>query len=600
MTYDALDGYIVLFGGFSRLNIQPPDTWIFSNDRWVNITSSAGVPPTPRYGMGMTYDPVDSYVLAFGGGTAGTCGQGNAADCNDTWSFRGGRWTKLSPATAPAPTWGAGMTYDAADRYVLLFGGSGNVGTWNYSHGVWNQIASPYSTSYVQPSPRYGMGMTYDARDGYVLLFGGYGFQINEVFGDTWTFSGGVWTNLRPSPAPSPRETTTLAYDVAAGAAVLFGGATYYPDAGPPFPLLNDTWSFAGGSWMNLTSGPAPAARFASSIANDTADSCILLFAGTEQLGTAGNQNDTWGWCAAPPFVGLEVMPAPVSPLPGAVVTFSAGFRGGVAPFNYSWAFGDGGTSTSPNPVHAYLAAGYYAVHLWVNDSAGHAANTSTVLRVYVPLATPSLAASPNPAILGQPVNFTSSVVGGTPPYTYAWSFGDGGTGGNLSSITHVYTTNGPFLSELTVSDSLGAVVHAFLNITIQLQALVQSTATAGASPLVVSFTGAAQGGEPPYSYSWNFGDDSPISTVQNPSHVFGSPGSYAVVLTITDSGGANATSSIRIQVGGASMGAFPLELVTGGLGFAAGVAATAGFILWRNRRSGGSSREAPKPGPPS
>ena len=593
MTYDALDGYVVLFGGFPITAGPTSDTWVFANDRWVNISLTAGTPPTPRYGMGMTYDALDGYVLAFGGGTAGTCGPSNAADCNDTWSFRAGKWSPLTTPVAPPPTWGMGMTYDAADGYVVLFGGSADAGTWNYSRGVWTSIAAASNATYVQPSPRHGMGMAYDAQDGYVLLFGGYG--VNEVLGDTWSFVGGLWTELSPLPSPSPREAPMMTYDDPGGTVILFGGSTYLPDPSPPHQL-NDTWSFAGGSWTKLTPGSAPAARGEGAIAYDVTDSCSLLFGGTEQLGTAGNQNDTWAWCNAPPLVGLSILVDPSIPLPGAVASFGASFRGGVSPFTYAWAFGDGATSASANPVHAYAAAGFYAVLLWLNDSAAHSANTTREVHVYVPLAVPGLTADPNPAFLEQPVNFSSTENGGTPPYTYHWEFGDGGTGGSLANITHVYTTNGPFQVELTVSDTPGAIVHAFVNITIQLQALVQSTTATGSAPLVVSFTGGAQGGHPPYSYSWNFGDGSPISTVQNPTHIFGSSGSYDVVLIVTDAGGNHAVRSTLVQIGGGtSMSSLALGLLTGGLGFAAGVAAMGGLSLWRRRRTKKPPREGPK-----
>ncbi|MBK8140529.1 MAG: PKD domain-containing protein [Chitinophagaceae bacterium] len=34
--------------------------------------------------------------------------------------------------------------------------------------------------------------------------------------------------------------------------------------------------------------------------------------------------------------------------------------------------------------------------------------------------------------------------------------------------------------------------------------------------------------------WSWNFGDGSPISTVQNPTHIFSTAGTYTVTLNAT------------------------------------------------------------------
>jgi len=49
-----------------------------------------------------------------------------------------------------------------------------------------------------------------------------------------------------------------------------------------------------------------------------------------------------------------------------------------------------------------------------------------------------------------------------------------------------------------------------------------------------VQFTGSADGGYPPYSYHWGFGDDN-TSDEQNPTHEYDTAGNYTVTLTVTD-----------------------------------------------------------------
>jgi len=49
----------------------------------------------------------------------------------------------------------------------------------------------------------------------------------------------------------------------------------------------------------------------------------------------------------------------------------------------WSWAFGDGGTSTLRNPSHTYAAGGTYTVALTVTDNAGAEGSTSRSLTVY-------------------------------------------------------------------------------------------------------------------------------------------------------------------------------------------------------------------------
>lgn len=52
-----------------------------------------------------------------------------------------------------------------------------------------------------------------------------------------------------------------------------------------------------------------------------------------------------------------------------------------------------------------------------------------------------------------------------------------------------------------------------------------------------------------PTSYSWNFGDGTPVSTAQNPSHQFASAGTYNVVLTVTNQWGSTTSTATTITV---------------------------------------------------
>lgn len=55
----------------------------------------------------------------------------------------------------------------------------------------------------------------------------------------------------------------------------------------------------------------------------------------------------------------------------------------------------------------------------------------------------------------GASVSFIPNVSGGVPPYSFAWTFGDGGVSSE-SAPTHLYTTTGLFTVTLTVTDSEG------------------------------------------------------------------------------------------------------------------------------------------------
>jgi hypothetical protein len=98
-----------------------------------------------------------------------------------------------------------------------------------------------------------------------------------------------------------------------------------------------------------------------------------------------------------------------------------------------------------------------------------------TICHLVTPLAVACSASTATPMV-GQTVNFSATPTGGTPPYTYAWNFGDAGTS-TSQNPGHAYGTAGSYTAQVIVTDSLGATatcnstvtVGADLNVTIVL-----------------------------------------------------------------------------------------------------------------------------------
>ena len=87
------------------------------------------------------------------------------------------------------------------------------------------------------------------------------------------------------------------------------------------------------------------------------------------------------------PLHGTAVA-VPGTPNAGATVIFSGRASGGVAPYEYSWSFGDGSKGTGANVSHVYASAGTYNVSYCVNDSVGQRAcgvHALTVLAAVAP-----------------------------------------------------------------------------------------------------------------------------------------------------------------------------------------------------------------------
>jgi PKD repeat protein len=81
--------------------------------------------------------------------------------------------------------------------------------------------------------------------------------------------------------------------------------------------------------------------------------------------------------------------------------------------------------------------------------------------------------------------------------------------------------------------------------------AVIQATPLSGPAPLTVTFSsvGSSDPDGDPITYSWNFGDGG-TSTQANPSHTYGSTGTFIAVLTVTDSKGAFSKAQVSITSG--------------------------------------------------
>jgi hypothetical protein len=67
-----------------------------------------------------------------------------------------------------------------------------------------------------------------------------------------------------------------------------------------------------------------------------------------------------------------------------------------------------------------------------------------------------------------------------------------------------------------------------------------------------LDFFGNAYFGTEPYSYYWDFDDDS-TSTDQNPSHKYSKEGQYSVKLIVTDNNGNEANETLIVNISGGS-----------------------------------------------
>ncbi len=84
------------------------------------------------------------------------------------------------------------------------------------------------------------------------------------------------------------------------------------------------------------------------------------------------------------------------------------------------------------------------------------------------------------------------------------------------------------------------------------LKARLAADVRRGQVPLTVAFSAAAQGGNPPYAFAWDFGDGGG-SLEQNPIHAYRSPGAYDAMVEVVDFSGRTATSNVTVNTSAAT-----------------------------------------------
>ena len=244
----------------------------------------------------------------------------------------------------------------------------------------------------------------------------------------------------------------------------------------------------------------------------------------------------------------------------------------GGSTLTYAWNFGDETQSTEENPTHTFVNNTTnpieFKVTLIVTNTSGISSAPATITITVNPAPVNNLlpqakfSATPTSGDVILTVTFTdqsTAVNDNSFLQIYEWDFGDGNTAIKFdnASFTYDYTRSGTFIPTLKVKDNLARISSVFTGPTINVNGVVNNppspsfkwAQTSFAPTLKVQFTDTSSDDEGPIvAWSWNFGDNQ-TADVQNPEHIYASAGTYLVTITVTDSGGLQASGTIQITV---------------------------------------------------
>ncbi len=204
---------------------------------------------------------------------------------------------------------------------------------------------------------------------------------------------------------------------------------------------------------------------------------------------------------------------------------------------SWQWNFGDAtGNSNLANPTYTYGAGGSYNVLLNVANNQGCYDDTTIVFTINN---SPSAAFSfSGISCVGNSISFNdqSTILNGNIAHWY-WDYGDGTRDTFLVSTnpSHVFTTAGTFTVSLVVDNANGCRSTHTETVVVGNRPVPDFTLPGnvclpGGVALFTNTSTVIGGGS--MTYTWNFGDASPISNQTSPSHIYTTTGSYSVTLT--------------------------------------------------------------------
>ncbi|MBT8220527.1 MAG: PKD domain-containing protein, partial [Bacteroidia bacterium] len=215
----------------------------------------------------------------------------------------------------------------------------------------------------------------------------------------------------------------------------------------------------------------------------------------------------------------------------------------------YTWEIGDS-IYTSLNPTHTFTDVGSYEINLTMQDTVGCMVSIANPQSVTIEVPVPDFEWNMTDCDLRE-ISF-SNISSGTNITGFSWDFGDGNTS-TMANPVHQYSANGDYTVTFTVTTSTGCVE----SITEVIQVYQPIAGFTGDNlskscpnpALITNFSNTTQGGT---TWVWDFGDGG-SSTIENPSHAYGTIDTFDVSLIATSVNGCvdTFTQAGYIEVGG-------------------------------------------------
>jgi len=212
------------------------------------------------------------------------------------------------------------------------------------------------------------------------------------------------------------------------------------------------------------------------------------------------------------------------------------------------WNFSDGNNSTQTNPSHLYNYPGNYLVKLVINSSNGCA---DSITRTIIVDSLPEVNFTSNLVCRGGQTVFTNtSQDHGSFNNSWIWNFGDGIGTSSLQNPFYTFQNHGVFNVKLVITNQSGCKDSVINQVQVDTIPIVNFNADSACLGISTHFTNTSHWfGNLPITYSWNFGDNTQLSALTSPTHIYSGSGTYQVTLSANDSHGCFSSTTKNIIV---------------------------------------------------
>jgi FOG: PKD repeat len=512
-TYDKEGFYNVSLTVTSNTGCKSTVT----RNRYIRIVG--GVKPEFSYNASASCRP--PYPITFTNLTSGP------GDMSFQWTLGNG---ESSTTFEPATTYQANGTYDVTLTATSEFGCSGSITKQVVLEGPETAIDAPDTVCqnekvfFRNGSSAVPNSVQWDFGNGAVsphlndsALYATPGDYTVKLYNTYTGCADSAIKNIHVRPSPDIDFTVANAVSCQAPLTVTFTDAS-------PAPIVDWQWNFGDGS----TGSGSPVNHTYNTAGNYAVS---VLF--TDNKGCEGR-------ISKPAVVKIEKPKVFIKNAP----------TGGCVPFTWNpddsvysldgvqswhWDFGDGTTSNLQAPSHTYNNPGTYDVTLTITTNGG-CTETVTIpggVQVGTP-PTVDFTMSDNDICASEQVQFTDQSQPASGISDWRWDFGDGTTS-SLQNPTHLFVDTGTFVVRLTATNNGCPAISSGQTIRVR-PPIARFTPNVACGGLQVQFTNASIiDPSEPVTYSWNFGDGSPLSSDASPTHTYGTFDSYTVTLTVTN-----------------------------------------------------------------